>query len=225
MLRICVLLLTFTFFLSCAGIQVRNDAPQTGKIIVVAGSTSCGKSTTAHTLQSLLAQKNLPYALIGEDDFMATLPKQWVNLNPRTYKNNVPPEGFRFIRKDDQKGKKVVVQIGSLARKIRMASFSAINAIANEGVNVILEGVFERQELTQGLPVFKGKDVLLAYVDCSLKTAQRREKKRRGFIGLARGITENTDLPRKERFDIVVNTDASTPQEAATKIMRLQLGQ
>lgn len=167
MIRTCALLITTTCLLSCAAIKIRDDALRTGKIIVVAGSTSCGKSTTSRALQSMLGQKNLPYVLFGEDEFMATLPKQWFIPGSGIYKNNVLAEGVRFVRKDDKQGPKVVVQVGSLARKIRMAAFSAINAIANEGLNVIFEGVFSARELSRGLSVFKGKDVLLAYVDCS----------------------------------------------------------
>lgn len=210
----------------------KRDIPdETGKIILVSGLTSCGKSSTSAALQNLLAKQNKPFVILGMDEFLKTLPKEWIDLDSSNEVKEKKKEGVTFKKVAKTKAEiereitdpekfyaeplthKYVPIIGELVQDLLQALSKAIKSFSDQGINVIFEG---------GLPLYGMKTSLwekkpyLFLISCPINIAEERESKRGGFKGLARGMH---DLPFEKDVDLIIDSSRITPEAAAKKIL------
>jgi len=185
-----------------------------GRIILLNGSSSAGKTTLAITLQQLLPD---PWHHIALDQFRDGLGGRYRGLNsppgtPGAQGLNVVPIALGNERVTD-------VQFGELGKQVLRGMRRAIAAFAREGNNVIIDDLmFEPEFLRDYLDALKGFDVLFVGVRCPIEVVNAREAKRPGrFPGTA---TSHFDrVHRHCVYDIEVDTGNAKPRECAELII------
>ena len=185
-----------------------------GRIILLNGSSSAGKTTLAITLQQLLPD---PWHHIALDQFRDGLGGRYRGLNsppgtPGAQGLNVVPIALGNERVTD-------VQFGELGKQVLRGMRRAIAAFACEGNNVIIDDLmFEPEFLRDYLEALKGFDVLFVGVRCPIEVVNAREAKRPGrFPGTA---TSHFDrVHRHCVYDIEVDTGNAKPRECAELII------
>ena len=210
----------------------KRDIPDHyGRVILISGLTSCGKSSTSGALQKLLAQNNEPFIVLGMDDFLKSLPQEWIDLDSSNEVKEKKKEGVSFqkvakTKKEIEEEKaasekfyqeplthKYVPVIGELVQDLLKALSKAARSFSEQGINVIFEG---------GLPLYGMKADLwerkpyLFLISCPLHVAEEREFKRGGFKGLARGMSS---FDFEKDVDLIVDSTKVTPEQAAKKIL------
>jgi chloramphenicol 3-O phosphotransferase len=186
----------------------------TGRIILLNGSSSAGKTTLAITLQQLLPD---PWHHIALDQFRDGLGGRYRGLNsppgtPGARGLNVVPVALGNERVTE-------VQFGDLGKQVLRGMRRAIAAFAREGNNVIIDDLmFEKEFLHDYLEALDGFDVLFVGVRCPIDVVNAREAKRPGrFPGTA---TSHFDRVHKHCvYDIEVDTGTAKPRECAQLII------
>ncbi len=153
-----------------------------GRIILLNGSSSAGKTTLAITLQQLLPD---PWHHIALDQFRDGMGGRYRGLNsppgtPGARGLNVVPVAHGNERVTE-------VRFGDLGKQVLRGMRRAIAAFAAEGNNVIIDDLmFEPAFLFDYVEVLAGFDVLFVGVRCPIDVVNAREAKRPGrFPGTA----------------------------------------
>lgn len=196
-------------------------------IILIGGISSSGKTTTAKALQKALAKENRPFVHVPIDEFVGLLPPEW--FNPDVSKK-IPqnPDGIVLKRVDDDKGPKVVLELGPVGMNLVMAYMPVVATIASYGSNIIIDGVFSTGYLQEAAKHFGDFRVYCIGIRCPLEVVVERERSRGAIgsiIGLARGYTETSDAHIHTHYDLLVDTHTLTPEQAAQKIIEFMATQ
>ena len=166
-----------------------------GKIIVLNGTSSAGKTTIAKLLQDSLYEKGLGvYLYISIDGFQDSLPKG-VKDQPENLVKELP--------------------------QIVYAYSSVITSACVSGVNIIADMVFTEINWTHDF-LYKAKELNTLYVGvkCSLeKTIQREIVRGDRVIGLAEYQYER--VHRDIDYDLVVDTTNIEPRVNVLKILSI----
>ncbi len=197
------------------------NRPTKPTIVLLSGISSSGKTSTAKALQEVLAEQHKPYVHLAIDDFVSLLPSQWCNLDA-SKKIIQNPDGIVLKRTDDEKGPCINIELGSVGMNLVMAYMPVVATIARYGSNIIIDGVFGTPYLHEAAKQFKDFRVYTIAVRCPLEIVEDRERSRGafgGFIGLARGYTETSDVHTHPHYDFLVDTSALTPEQAAQQIV------
>jgi chloramphenicol 3-O phosphotransferase len=191
-----------------------------GRIILLNGSSSAGKTTLAIALQQLLPE---PYQHIALDQFRDGLAGRYRGLNspegaPGARGLNVVPIELGTERVTE-------VRFGDVGRQMLRGMRRAIAAFAREGNNVIIDDLlFEESFLLDYLDALAGLEVLFVGVQCPLDVVNAREARRPGrFPGTA---TSHFDRVHSHSiYDIEVDTSTGSPLDCARRIVaRLDSG-
>ena len=176
---------------------------QLGKVILLNGTSSAGKTSVAAALQRQLDEH---YVRLGIDQFLSALPP---DLHDSA-------EGVCFV--DDQAGVRPL--LGPAGVKLERAFHRAVRAVADAGLNIIVDDVlFEPWLLEDWLIVLAGIHFTLVGVHCPISEAERREVARGDRrIGQARG--QHGVVHLNCVYDIEVDTMACDPEQAANEIRR-----
>ena len=185
-----------------------------GRIILLNGSSSAGKTTLAITLQQLLKE---PWHHIALDQFRDGMAGRYRGLNsppgsPGARGLNVVPIPHGDERVTD-------VQFGDLGKQMLRGMRRAIAAFVAEGNNVIIDDLmFEAEFLFDYLEALQGFEVLFVGVRCSKEVVDARESRRPGrFPGTA---TSHFDRVHSHCiYDAEVDTSVATPRECALAII------
>ena len=185
-----------------------------GRIILLNGSSSAGKTTLAITLQQLLPE---PWHHVALDQFRDGMAGRYRGLNsvpgaPGARGLNVVPVPRGNERVTD-------VQFGDIGKTMLRGMRRAIAAFAAEGNNVIIDDLmFEPAFLFDYVDVLDGFEVLFVGVRCPIDVVNAREAKRPGrFPGTA---TSHFDrVHSHSQYDIEVDTGNATPRECALQIV------
>ena len=185
-----------------------------GRIILLNGSSSAGKTTLAITLQQLLPD---PWHHIALDQFRDGMGGRYRGLNspagtPGARGLNVVPVAHGNERVTE-------VRFGDLGKQVLRGMRRAIAAFAAEGNNVIIDDLmFEPAFLFDYVEVLAGFDVLFVGVRCPIDVVNAREAKRPGrFPGTA---TSHFDVVHNHCvYDIEVDTGVATPRQCAEQII------
>ena len=185
-----------------------------GRIILLNGSSSAGKTTLAITLQQLLPE---PWHHIALDQFRDGLGGRYRGLNsppgtPGARGLNVVPVALGGERVTE-------VQFGDLGKQVLRGMRRAIAAFAREGNNVIIDDLmFEPEFLFDYVDALSGFEVLFVGVRCPIDVVNARESKRPGrFPGTA---TSHFDRVHSHCiYDIEVDTGSAKPRECAQQII------
>ncbi len=185
-----------------------------GRIILLNGSSSAGKTTLAITLQQLLPD---PWHHIALDQFRDGLGGRYRGLNsppgtPGARGLNVVPiaRGSELVTE---------VRFGDLGKQVLRGMRRAVAAFAREGNNVIIDDLmFEPAFLFDYVKALKGFEVLFVGVRCPMDVVNAREARRPGrFPGTA---TSHFDqVHRQCVYDIEVDTGSAKPRECAQQII------
>ncbi|MCZ6889853.1 MAG: AAA family ATPase, partial [Gammaproteobacteria bacterium] len=185
-----------------------------GKIILLNGSSSSGKTTIANMLQQLLDE---PYQHIALDQFRDGMPGRFRGLN--SPEGSAGAEGLNVVPISMEGGRVTSIQFGTWGRQMLRGMRRAIAAFAREGNNVIIDDLmFEQSFLLDYLDALDGLCVTFVGVRCSLDEVNRREAKRIGrFPGTA--ISHFHTIHRRCIYDIEIDTTTTTPRECAERIL------
>jgi chloramphenicol 3-O phosphotransferase len=185
-----------------------------GRIILLNGSSSAGKTTLAITLQQLLRD---PWHHIALDQFRDGMGGRYRGLNS-------PPgtpgaRGLNVVPVSHGNDRVTEVQFGDLGKQVLRGMRRAIAAFAAEGNNVIIDDLmFEPGFLFDYLNALAGFEVLFVGVRCPIDVVNAREAKRPGrFPGTA---TSHFDVVHQHCvYDIEVDTGTATPRQCAEQII------
>ena len=192
-----------------------------GRIILLNGSSSAGKTTLAVTLQQLLPD---PWHHIALDQFRDGMGGRYRGLNSP---DGTPgARGLNVVPVSRGNERVTEVRFGDLGKQVLRGMRRAIAAFAAEGNNVIIDDLmFERAFLFDYVDALAGFDVLFVGVRCPIDVVNSREAKRPGrFPGTA---TSHFDRVHAHCvYDIEVDTGAASPRQCAEQIIaRLSAGE
>ncbi len=194
--------------------QTKTQAP--GRVILLNGSSSSGKTTLALTLQRILEE---PWQHVALDQFRDGLPGKVRGLNS-------PPgtpgdQGLNIVPVDLNGERVTEVRFGEFGEAVLRAMRRAVAELACQGVNVVVDDLlFKPEYLTDYRKVLAGLDVWFVGVRCARGVVEEREAKRPGrFPGTAISHFETVHA-HGLAYDIEVDTSHLDPSSCARQIAR-----
>lgn len=184
-----------------------------GKVIIINGGSSAGKTTMALEFQDLMDE---PWFLLGIDMFWFTMPPKEIDLervSPKFYEwcSETTPEGLPYFR----------ILPGELLNECMLARYKAMAAYLERGLNVIADEVlWSRDWLLESLRVLRPFDCYYVGVHCSDEELRRREIQRSDrYLGWARG--SHLYAHKDAIYDLNIDNTEKTPLECALAIQHL----
>jgi chloramphenicol 3-O phosphotransferase len=173
-----------------------------GKIIILNGTSSSGKSSISKTLQEILEQ---PFLDAGLDRFLWMLPNRYLE-RPLW---------------DDVLG--LASSAGRIGHPLVSGMHHAILALAKSGNNIIADHVLVEPEwLVECIELFRDLQAYLVGVHCPLEILEQRERARHNRT-LGQAKLQYNLVHAHSLYDVEVDTSLSTPEECATQIvMRME---
>jgi len=168
-----------------------------GKIIILNGTSSSGKTSIARALQNLMDE---PYLDAGLDRFLWMLPKRYLNR----------PLWDEVLGLNVKAGEMGHLLVSGMHRAIQTLSLAGVNVVAD---HVLVEHawVLECVALFSELPAY------MVGVHCPLEVLEERERVRNDrTLGQAREQFEFVHLGLV--YDVEVNTAEQSPEECALVI-------
>lgn len=168
-----------------------------GKIILLNGTSSSGKSSILAALQNLLDE---PYLNAGLDKFIWMLPKRYLD-RPLW---------------DEVLG--LASEAGAMGHHLAQGMHRSIAALSRCGLNVLADHVLvEPGWVSDCAQVFAGLPAYLIGIRCPLEVLEQREKERRDrTLGQARQQFERAHTHRV--YDLEVDTSTDSAEECARRI-------
>ena len=185
-----------------------------GKIILLNGSSSSGKTTLALALQQAI---RAPYQHIALDQFRDGMSGRYRGLNSPP---DTPGEqGLNIVPVTMGAQRVTEIRFGQIGQNMLRAMRRAIRTFVLEGQNVIIDDLmFEKDFLVDYINVLVDMKVLFVGVKCSLDIVNERESKRAGrFPGTATSHFER--VHQHAIYDLEVDTRKASPAECAQKII------
>lgn len=184
-----------------------------GRVVLLNGTASSGKSTLAMAFQALAPTM---WVRMAQDDFAQNLSARWVDIVDVAQPER--SDGFSFVRGRDGT---MSVAVGTIGDRLLRGYRSAVGAVARAGVDVVVdEAMFDDGALMQWQRALEGLTVLWVRVECDLAVCEARERARADrqlITGLARGLYDR--VHREVPYDLVVSTTATTSEECARTIL------
>jgi chloramphenicol 3-O phosphotransferase len=179
-----------------------------GRIILLNGTSSSGKTTLVRALQDLLPD---PWIEIGIDRFVFALPNRYLN-------QPLWSEVFRYVRPGGATDGPFTIETGPLGRRLVGGMHRTVAALAAAGLDVIVDHVLlERAWLEECARLWAGRRVLYVGVRCPLEVVLRRERERQDrTIGQAEA--QHGVVHRWGGYDVEVDTSELSAEEAAAGI-------
>jgi chloramphenicol 3-O phosphotransferase len=175
-----------------------------GKIIILNGTSSSGKSMTARTVQQQLEG---PVLDAGIDRFIFMLPKKYLNP-PHWY------EVYEYIWQADG----LVIKGGPLGRRLMMGMNHSLAALARDGFTLVVDHVMiEREWLKDCVEALGELEVYFVGIRCPLEVVEQREKDR-GDRTLGQAKAQYHVVHQHMIYDLEVDTSLLSPEECAERI-------
>ncbi|MBI3929376.1 MAG: hypothetical protein HY319_27770 [Armatimonadetes bacterium] len=181
-----------------------------GKLIILNGGSSAGKTSLGQALQDIMPEC---YVLLGIDLFWMALPPKQLNLS------HVDPEYYRWSDHTEEDGREYFeVQPGPLLNQAMYARYRAIKAYLDYGMNVIADDVVWKKEwLVDTVTLLEGYHVTFVGVHVSDEEGARRETVRGDrHGGWNRGSA--TAAHRYAIYDIEIDTTDHPPRVLAEQL-------
>lgn len=168
-----------------------------GKIVLLNGTSSSGKSSILAALQGFLEE---PYLNAGLDKFIWMLPKRYLE-RPLW---------------DDVLG--LASEAGAMGHRLVHGMHRAIAALSQSGLNVLADHVLvEPDWVMDCAQLFAGLPAYLIGIRCPLEVLEQRERDRRDrTLGQARLQFERAHAHRV--YDLEVDTSTDSAEECARRI-------
>jgi chloramphenicol 3-O phosphotransferase len=184
-----------------------------GRVIVLNGTTSAGKSTLAKTLQRKLASAGELWLVIALDDFFARVPADWFQIGEHVGAHKEAGMVFEMVDGVIER------RVGPVGRTILAAYRAAVSAMARAGLNVIVDEVLLSAEDWEGWRAeLAGIDATWVAVDAALDLIVERERDR-GDRVLGMAAAQFDVVHRFAIYDVRVDTGMLTAEEAADAIL------
>ena len=181
-----------------------------GRIILLNGTSSSGKSTLAKALQAALPD---PWLVVGLDTFVFALPSRYL-YQPHW------SEVYRYVRPDGATDGPFRIETGALGEQLVTGMHRSVAALAAGGLSVIVDHVLlERRWVDDCQRTWAGLDWLFVGVRCPLAVVEQRERDRRDrTLGQAAAhgpVVHAHGVP----YDVEVDTSTLSPEDAASTIV------
>lgn len=186
-----------------------------GKVIILDGSPSVGKSTIAEEIQEIA---DTPYYYLSVDDFVKKLPLRWMQFTDDL--ENI--EGIGFQPTTDSEGNpEIRFKAGPLGEKLILGYINAIAGFAQAGNCIVADAIITDPKwlewLSDQLSEFP---TFLIGLWAPLEVLEQREKTRFEPQGTTRGRFKEVYSLEKP-YDLQIDTSRTTAKEAAVKILAL----
>ena len=176
----------------------------TGRVIVLNGAGSVGKSSVARRMQAMAAA---PLLHAEMDRFLDMLPERlWDD-----------PAGLRFetLSADPPV---TAVHSGPVIGTLMAAFRRSVADLAGAGANLVVDDVFWGDEAADYRRLLEGHDLRFVLLTARLDLLEAREKARGDrALGLARW--EAPLVERAARWDLTVDASDATPDDCARRII------
>lgn len=217
------IIFTFLLFCTIGLIFLKYDFfKKTGRIILLNGPSTAGKSSLKKALQQKLST---PYLNLGIDTlFIGVLPERFVT-GPAEPHDIDHAEIMAGAVSFDNKGNRIfTLTIGEQGDKIIYGMHRAIAAYAKEGNNCIVDYITYKDEWIENLcDQLKELTVYTVGIDLPLETLEEREQNRNipAIIGHARSHWKSvhTLFKKKNGYDLILNDEKLSPHQAAQQIL------
>ena len=185
-------------------------APRSGRIILINGTSSSGKTTLVRGLQSTLPDLWLE---MGIDRFAYALPGRI--LGEPTW-----PQLFHYVRPDGRSDGPFTIETTPLGHQFIAGMHATVAALADAGLNVIVDHVIlEQGWLEECVRLWARFGVLFVGVRCPLDVVLQRELERKDRT-LGQAEAQFNVIHRWGDYDVEVDTAILAPDEAVAKVRR-----
>lgn len=183
-----------------------------GRIVVLNGTSSAGKTSTALAFQELRAQSGELWIVVALDDFLAKVPRRWVEVGE--WAGSFARDGMQLVRD----GERANFHIGEQAKRLMRAYRRSVRETALAGINVIVDEVsLQEPEWLDWSEALDGLGALWVAVHCDVEIASRREAARGDReLGLVRGQAEV--VHRYPAYDFEVDTTVTPVEDVVRKL-------
>ena len=156
-----------------------------GRIVIVNGTSSAGKSALIAEFVERRARTGDCWIATGIDDFNAMLPWQWLDVVQ--VQGPYGDDGLRFVGDDVMR----TVEVGDVGRRLFSAYRRSVAVVARQGLNVIVDEVaFDQAAVADWHRALDGLSASWVALRCDPDVAAERERARGDrAIGLARGLS------------------------------------
>ncbi len=181
---------------------------RSGRIILLNGTSSSGKSTLVRALQDRLPD---PWLEIGIDRFVFALPGRYRD-------QPLWSDVFRYVRDYAGRPDRFTIQAGPLGERLVSGMHRTAAALADEGIDVIVDHVLlERAWLDECRRLWAPYAPLYVGVRCPLHVVQERERNRRDRT-IGQAAAQFAVVHRWGDYDLEVDTSVLSPDQAADRI-------
>jgi len=186
-----------------------------GRIVLLNGSSSAGKTTLARTLQELRAE---PWFHLALDQFRDGMPGRYRGMNSPA--GTPGAQGLNVVPVDKDGERVTEIRFGPVGRRMLRGMHRALAAFAAAGNDVIMDDLcLEETVLADYLKALKGFWVLFVGVHAPLEVVNAREATRPGrFPGTA--TSHFHDVHRHAIYDLEIDTSVESPRACALRIGR-----
>ena len=176
-----------------------------GKVILLHGTSSSGKTTIARALQR---RADEPWVRLGIDVFWSAIDERWMEFGTRA------EEGFRWVEGKDG----FAIVAGPAGQRLASAMRASVSATARIGLNVIADDVLiDRSWLVAWTEALAGLETLFVGVHAPLEVLEEREQNRRDRI-LGEARAQHDVIHSGIAYDLEVDTAANDADECAQAI-------
>src|SRR4051795_9873117 len=174
-----------------------------GRVVLLHGTSSSGKTTVARAVQALSDE---PWLRLGIDAFWAAVDERWMEHG------SCASEGFLW-REDAR------IVPGGVGQRVAAGMRAAVAACARCGNDMLVDDVFiDRHWLDGWRAQLAGLDWLLVGIGAPLPVLEERERDRGNRIaGEARAQFD--EIHKEIDYDLTLDTDSQSPEECAHAIL------
>jgi chloramphenicol 3-O phosphotransferase len=174
-----------------------------GRVVLLHGTSSSGKSTVARAVQKLADD---PWICLGIDTFWNAIDERWMEHGPRA------GDGFAWM--DD-----ATIVPGPVGQRLAAGMRAALAAFARTGNDVLVDDVFIDPAWLDGWrSELAGIELFLVGVMAPAHILEERERARGNrVVGEARAQVEL--IHRGVEYDLTVDTSRQSPEECARSIL------
>ena len=210
--KLLIIIVTTLLLLGTVFMMKSVESVKTGKIIIVNGTSSTGKTSLARCLQNLVGSK---YLYVSMDHFLDMLSPELCNLTAGTDTFLQKNDGIYAIKKEDGT---FDIGIGLVGEKILHDMQDAVEVLLQDGWNVIFTVVMrDASDLEKMRTKFAAYDPLFIYVFAQPEVLAQREKDR-GDRLIGHTMNLLNAFNNQSLHDLQIDTGNVTSQEIAEKI-------
>lgn len=190
-------------------------AVSTSSIIILNGASCTGKTTLAHAIQQIADD---PYLIVSLDQYRNAMPDRYRGLNAP--EGTTGAEGLNIVPIQQDGENRTSIRFGSYGHKVLQGMRRSILALAQRGLNVIVDDVINESSFSSDYArLLRELDVTLVAVTCDPDEMVRRERARAGrFPGTA--LTTLAEVHDHMEYDIKVDTTNCSPQALAEDVLQ-----